>query len=192
MGNANFVKRKSMKYVIGNNKFLEISPKAIEVFEKYKQNHGKNEAGGILLGRCYKDKIVIERVTSPNSSDKAMPTFFDRNREKAQQIVNGEWSYSKGERIYLGEWHTHSEPSPQPSKRDRDMIYNMLKNTIMEIDFLFTIIVGTNDYWVGYQKSKKLTQLKCIKKKVYGCKKFKTTVIIGDSSKLETLKGETD
>jgi hypothetical protein len=40
------------------------------------------------------------------------------------------------------------------------MIYNMLKDTKMEIDFLFTIIVGTNEYWIGYQTGKKLIKLK--------------------------------
>lgn len=151
-----------MKYELGKKKFLEISPKAIRVFEKYKQNHGRNEAGGILLGRCYKEKIVIEHATSPNSSDKTGPAFFERNRGRAQHIVNEEWNDNEGERIYLGEWHTHSEPYPHPSNTDRDMIYKMLKDTIMEIDFLFTIIVGTHDYWIGYQKGKKLTQLKGI------------------------------
>jgi integrative and conjugative element protein (TIGR02256 family) len=151
-----------MKYIIGNKKFLEISSEVIEVFKRYKQTNGKNEAGGILLGRCYKDKVVIEHVTSPASCDKAVPAFFERNREKAQRVVNKEWGCRKGERIYLGEWHTHAEPYPQPSRRDRDMIYNMLKDTKMEIDFLFTIIVGTHDYWVGYQKGGKLTQLKSI------------------------------
>jgi integrative and conjugative element protein (TIGR02256 family) len=167
LSNVNFI-----RYTIGNEKFLEISSKAIRVFEKYKQINGKNEAGGILLGRCYKDKIVIEHVTSPNSSDKAGPAFFERNRGKAQNIVNEEWNVSEGERIYLGEWHTHCEPRPHPSKTDRDMICNMLKDTIMEIDFLFTIIVGTHDYWVGYQKGKKLTELKCVKKKETDAKGF--------------------
>ena len=67
-----------MKYELGKKKFLEISPKAIRVFEKYKQNHGRNEAGGILFRRCYKEKIVIEHATSPNSSDKIGPAFFER------------------------------------------------------------------------------------------------------------------
>ena len=79
-----------MKYNISNNKFLEISPEAIDVFEKHKQTHRKKEAGGILLGRCYKDRIFIEHVTSPNSSDKSGLTFFKRNKNRAQHIVNEE------------------------------------------------------------------------------------------------------
>jgi hypothetical protein len=52
-----------LKYRIDDNKFLEVSPKAIKVFEKYKQHAGRNEAGGVLLGRYYKNKVVIEHVT---------------------------------------------------------------------------------------------------------------------------------
>jgi hypothetical protein len=50
------------------------------------------------------------------------------------------------------------------------MIRNMLRESRMEIDFLFTIIVGTRDYWVGYQKGEKLAQLKYIKKEGDNCK----------------------
>jgi integrative and conjugative element protein (TIGR02256 family) len=151
-----------MKYIIDINSILEFAPNVIDIFEKHKQHAGRNEAGGILLGRCYRNKIVIENATSPSKKDKAGPTFFDRNRKRAQLIVNDEWEVNDGERIYLGEWHTHSELHPIPSKIDKDMIYNMLKRTKMEIDFLFTVIVGTLDYWVGIQKGKRLTRLKAL------------------------------
>jgi integrative and conjugative element protein (TIGR02256 family) len=151
-----------MKYIIDINSILEFAPNVIDIFERHRQHVGRNEAGGILLGKCYRNKIVIENATSPCKKDKAGPTFFDRNRKKAQSIVNEEWEVNEGERIYLGEWHTHSEAHPIPSKIDKDMIYNMLKHTKMEIDFLFTVLVGTLDYWVGIQKGKRLTRLKTL------------------------------
>ncbi len=151
-----------MKYRIGKNTILEFDQQVIATFDKYKQLPGRHEAGGILLGRIFENKIIIETITMPDIGDKAGLFFFNRKRRRAQDIVNTTWGDSKGEKIYLGEWHTHAESCPQPSSVDRDMIRNMLRDSIMEIDFLFTVIVGIDDYWVGLQKGRKLTRLKRI------------------------------
>ena len=151
-----------MKYRIDKDTILEFDQQVIDTFDAYKQMPGQQESGGILLGRIFENRIIIETITTPGSSDKAGPAFFIRSRGKAQDIVNKTWSNSKGEKIYLGEWHTHSESCPQPSATDKDMIRNMLRDSIMEIDFLLTVIVGIDDYWVGMQKGRKLTRLKRI------------------------------
>ena len=115
-----------------------------------------------MLGRIFENKIIIETITTPDKRDQAGLFFFSRGRGKAQGIVNETWKDSKGEKIYLGEWHTHSESCPQPSSTDREMIRIMLRDSIMEIDFLLTVIVGIDDYWGGLQKGRKLTRLKRI------------------------------
>src|SRR5574341_2109891 len=117
---------------------------------------GRQESGGILLGRIFENRIIIETITTPDNRDKAGVSFFVRSRGKAQDVVNKTWNDSKGEKIYLGEWHTHSASCPQPSSTDKDLIRNMLRDSIMEIDFLLTVIVGIDDYWVGLQKGTKL------------------------------------
>lgn len=148
-----------MKYKIDNNTVLEFDQQAISTFDKYKQVPGRQESGGILLGRRFRNKITIETITTPDSRDKAGFAFFNRSRSKAQDIVNKTWNESKGDKIYLGEWHTHPESCPQPSSTDKRMIRNMLRESIMEIDFLVTVIVGIDDYWVGLQKGNKLKKL---------------------------------
>ncbi len=148
-----------MKYRIDNNTVLEFDQQVIATFDKYKQMPGRQESGGILLGRIFENKITIETIATPDSRDKAGLIFFIRSRRKAQDIVNKTWDDSKGDKIYLGEWHTHSESCPQPSSMDKDMIRNMLRDSIMEIDFLITVIVGIDDYWVGLQKDNRLKKL---------------------------------
>ena len=44
------------------------------------------------------------------------------------------------------------------------MIHKMLEDSIMEIDFLITVIVGLEDYWVGLQKGNELRRLERISK----------------------------
>ncbi len=148
------------RYQIKDREHLELANDALKFFRGHIQPFGQNEAGGILLGCVYSNaSVLIEKVTTPDNSDKAGRRFFDRSRKRAQQVVEREWQESSGVRIYLGEWHTHSEPNPSPSSRDRTMIRNMLRQTKMHIDFLFLNIVGTQSNWVGIETGTSLRRL---------------------------------
>lgn len=149
------------KYKISDKIELNISEEVIKLFNKYRPKPliNKKEAGGILLGRVYAQKVVIENITEPSFLDKAGEFFFIRNIPKAQRAIDKSWKKTEGEQIYLGEWHTHNEDHPSPSTRDMCMIRNMLKDSIMEIDFLFLIILGRKNNYVGIQKGNMLTSL---------------------------------
>ncbi|CAM4527381.1 Mov34/MPN/PAD-1 family protein [Paenibacillus xylanexedens] len=132
---------------------VQISQSVEEIFNIYRQNDKwKSESGGILLGRVYRNKIIIEMASEPNGSDKSGRYYFYRNVRRAQKIVEQSWKDSGGEIVYLGEWHTHPEEVPTPSCTDKRLIINMLRDTNMEIDFLFLIIVGISNYYVAVQK----------------------------------------
>lgn len=151
-----------MEYKFGD-KSLIFTPDVIKTFDSYRQiKPYQHESGGILMGRIYEhEKIIIEQLSTPSSEDKSGRYFFERNVKKAQRIVNQAWEESGGEIRYLGEWHTHPEATPSPSSVDRELLIGMLKDTKMEIDFLFLVIVGIHDLYVASQhKGKKLTQLK--------------------------------
>jgi integrative and conjugative element protein (TIGR02256 family) len=83
-----------------------------------------------------------------------------RSKKGTQPQINKAWKKSRGTEIYLGEWHTHFEVNPTPSLTDKNMVKNSLRKTIMEIDFLFLIIVGLNrTIWVGKQTKEGLIEL---------------------------------
>lgn len=147
-------------YKFGKEKTIIISPKVKEMFDRYKELLPSNEHGGILLGGIYLNNyIVIEEITEPSINDKSGYYFFERNRETAQKIISEKWKDSNGKLIYLGEWHTHNEQNPTPSKTDKDMIKDLLNDSRMEIDFLITIIVGMNSNYIGLQRGKNLKQI---------------------------------
>lgn len=138
---------------------VRISPVVVKIFKRYEQKEGKFESGGILLGYVYEDHDNIVKVTKPSQFDSKSLTFFNRSKIPAQLQINRSWKKSKGSLIYLGEWHTHSEIEPTPSKVDIEMIKKTFKETTMEIYFLYLIIVGmSNTYWVGKQTSNCLTK----------------------------------
>lgn len=134
-------------------KHVVFTEQVVKTFEKYKQiKKEQHESGGILLGKVYKDVIVIDMVSEPSKEDKSGRYFFERNVRKAQKIIETAWSESNGERIYLGEWHTHPEHTPTPSNDDKKLIKNMLKDSRMEIDFLFMVIIGITNNYVAIQR----------------------------------------
>lgn len=150
------------QYRVDKSRYIEFSRQVINSFLKFRQKPGENEAGGILLGRVYAGShVVVEAATTPNPYDKAGPYYFDRSLRAAQQALEKAWEESNGERIYLGEWHSHPVSDPSPSRRDRQMIRNMFRDTKnREVDFLLLIIVGLDENWVGIENGRKLKELK--------------------------------
>jgi integrative and conjugative element protein (TIGR02256 family) len=148
------------RYRINERQYIELSSGVTKVFGSHVQRFGQSESGGILLGSVYPGSyVLVEKATTPKYPDQAGPCFFDRSRARAQRIVEREWRDSSGVRIYLGEWHTHSEMHPKPSGRDRRMIRNMFRQTEMHIDFLILVIVGITSVWVGIESGNSLRRL---------------------------------
>lgn len=145
-------------YRIDEGRVLTINSNPEQTLLRF-ASRAKTEAGGILLGRVYRDEVTIERVTTPSRRDKAARFWFNRDVPSAQERVTAAWQESGGILIYLGEWHTHPESQPTPSSTDRALIANMLRDSKMEIDYLFLVINGTDGRWVGMQTHKGLVQL---------------------------------
>jgi integrative and conjugative element protein (TIGR02256 family) len=107
----------------------------------------------VLIGRHIidSDDVVVDRVTSPLAGDRRTRTAFRRAQEKHQAVLDDEWDRSNGRRVYLGEWHTHPEPSPRPSGVDLDDWQRRLRHDTVEARFLFFLIVGQGDLriWEG-------------------------------------------
>jgi integrative and conjugative element protein (TIGR02256 family) len=148
-------------YDLGEGRTLEFSPEVVDTFLHFRQKPGRNEAGGILLGRIYPGgDVIVDRATRPNVQDKAGPYFFDRSRAAAQRVVDRAWEESSGEMNYLGEWHSHPVPHPSPSGRDRQMIRNMFRQSRLEVEFLFLVVIGGAENWVGVENGRSLKRLK--------------------------------
>ncbi|MEK3727052.1 Mov34/MPN/PAD-1 family protein [Lysinibacillus sp. FSL W8-0953] len=131
-----------MIYKFGE-KYVVFTEEVVNTLHKYKQlSYEAHESGGILLGKVYNDLIIIDQVSEPSKEDDSGRYYFFRNVKKAQRIAEQAWKESNGERLYLGEWHTHPEDVPTPSRDDRTLLKNMLKHSRINIDFLFMIIIG--------------------------------------------------
>ena len=121
----------------------------LEILERFAQHNIKApEAGGIILGKLYENRIEIHKLSVPTSLDKANRYSFERNKVSAQIIIDFEFYNNNGQMIYLGEWHTHPEHTPTPSFTDLVMIKNQFKNNYLNTDFLLLMIKGTKNIYL--------------------------------------------
>ena len=77
------------------------------------------EAGGQLFARISKKEIKVVRATGPNIKDQRSRFFFKPNRKKEQRDILK--LHAEG-LDFVGDWHTHPEDIPRPSKQDRASI----------------------------------------------------------------------
>ena len=127
---------------------LGISPAAVSSMSDYLQGvRAAPESGGVLVGRRLLDctDVAIDAVTRPQSTDSRSRFTFFRRRSGHQEAVDEAWARSGGSSLYLGEWHTHPEPSPEAS--GVDLLGWTKKTSSNETggEALFFIIVGTDE-----------------------------------------------
>ena len=156
-----------MKFRRTNGGTIELGDAALSIMLKYKQIAKESkEAGGILLGRSIKDSIdvLIDEASEPAKEDLRRRFFFFRKKEPAQALVNKTWQYSQSVSNYLGEWHTHPEAHPTPSKLDLTNWVNLSRQTQCEQDFLVFSIVGieTIRFWELDRLNASISLLECL------------------------------
>lgn len=130
----------------------------LPLLDTYRQVDRKSlEAGGILLG-CRRDPhLEVARITEPGVGDVRKRIFFDRRDPCHQRGAIEAWRDSGRFIDYLGDWHTHPEPSPTPSGVDFEQ-WRLLRGQT-NIDPMLELIVGTKEMWVGLVVNGKVRRL---------------------------------
>lgn len=159
------MQQKELKYLTSNMGTIKISEPVKNSFLNHVQNEEDiPESGGVLLGRLIKDSkdIIIDIITVPTLGDKQKRNSFVRGAKMHQKIIDSVWEKSNGTCNYLGEWHTHPENYPSPSRIDiKDWKKHLVRNTFSSL-FLYYIIVGIKEInvWEGNRRTLKIKKLK--------------------------------
>jgi integrative and conjugative element protein (TIGR02256 family) len=119
------------------------------------------EAGGILIG-CYRGShIEITECSGPLRCDSRSKLRFDRDDPGHQELAKMRWKESGRVLTFVGEWHTHPEPSPTPSSIDLKTWREVArKNSMASTVFL---IKGYDDWWAGLASRKMLSKLSIVR-----------------------------
>ncbi len=151
-------------YTMSNKGLFKVSIEAYDRMREYIQdNDVKAEAGGVMLGRFIIDSknIVVDRVTVPLLGDKRDRYKFFRSAKPHQRVIDNAWEKTNGRVNYLGEWHTHPENYPSPSRIDYEAWEKKLKHDVFSSRYLYFIIMGIKEMrvWEGDRRTLKFKQL---------------------------------
>lgn len=123
---------------------LEIDDNLLSSLIDIGKKHYPNEFGGFLIGN-YSETQTHLRITDtilPNKF-KGTPYLFERDTigidDKLKQFYNEE-----PKKYYLGEWHTHPDNLPIPSKTDINAINSIANHASVSIKNPIMLIIGYN------------------------------------------------
>lgn len=96
---------------------VRLSRRALDVIRKQALVSGRDETGGILIGRYHNDGsiAVVTGATAGPTDSVSGTTWFQRGVRGLRELLRDRWP--RGE-YYLGEWHSHPGGAPDPSRDD--------------------------------------------------------------------------
>jgi len=119
---------------------LTLGPEALATLDRYRQTRWYHlEAGGQLFARIYEREVVVEVASPPKRSDRRGRAFFKPSR-RCEQIEIDEM-HTCGFH-YVGDWHSHPEDVPTPSKKDIQSIGAAVRKSDHDLGGFLLLIVG--------------------------------------------------
>jgi integrative and conjugative element protein (TIGR02256 family) len=144
--------RRVIEYPIGvSGQTLIVSDGVLQHFRKHRQRRWwHSEAGGQLFARFDGSGIIVEEETGPRRTDRRSRTSYvpDRKAEQAEIIER----QARGLH-FVGDWHTHAEAQPHPSRRDLSSIAECVVQSTHGLNGFLLAVVGTADPPIGLHVS---------------------------------------
>lgn len=136
---------------------LLIEPQVLERLASFRQMAtSAPEAGGILMGYRRGPHTHVTEATIPTARDIQRRFGFIRHAAHHQRVALRRWKESGETMDYVGEWHTHPEDDPSPSRVDLRHWREIARASSKPTAFL---IVGRVSNWCGVGLG---TELACV------------------------------
>jgi integrative and conjugative element protein (TIGR02256 family) len=131
---------------IGNGyQTIIFSSRAVEHMMKNRQKATwQTEAGGQLFARLTPFEVFIIDATGPRRTDKRTRTSYIPDRKAEQREIDERFANGL---IYVGDWHTHPEPTPHPSYKDVNSISECFRKSQHRLWGFFLVIIGSTGLW---------------------------------------------
>lgn len=130
---------------------VEFDESVLALFEQHRQRHfWSTEAGGQLFCRFHHGTAYIAAATVPSEWDHRSRYSFWPSRPNEQRDI--EANFAAGFH-YIGDWHTHPEDCPTPSREDSRKLKDIFWHSQHELKYMLLVVVGRNPFpdglWVG-------------------------------------------
>jgi integrative and conjugative element protein (TIGR02256 family) len=138
-----------------------IQPSVLQTFANHRQlRSDAPEAGGQLFARIDGPNILLELATGPRRSDRRSRYSYQPDRRAEQEEID---RFHHENLLFVGDWHTHPEPIPNPSPQDLGSIRDSVAKSRHHLKGFLLIIVGTGviptALWVGLHSTTESLQL---------------------------------
>ena len=103
------------------------------------------ETGGVLVGFVDSDlnAVVVTAASGPGPNALHTPNTFNRDRAFCQAFLERHVAATSGVVDFVGEWHKHREPDPQPSPIDANTYCGLAQDPACHLALPLVLIVGT-------------------------------------------------
>lgn len=140
---------------------LVFSEGVLNHFSRHRQSRWfHRESGGQLFARISQSEILIAEASGPRRSDRRTPWSYVPDRSAAQAEIADRFSRQLH---FVGDWHTHPEDCPLPSRTDTASILSCFNRSKHTLNAFLLVIVGRQDFssglWVGLCDGQSLIRL---------------------------------
>ena len=103
------------------------------------------ETGGVLVGFVDSDlnAVLVTAASGPGPNALHTPNTFNRDRAFCQAFLDRHVAATRGVVDFVGEWHKHREPDPQPSPVDVNTYCRLAQDPACHLALPLVLIVGT-------------------------------------------------
>ena len=132
-----------LKFKVGQLS-VRIGPVALATFDAYRQRRFyQREAGGQLFARVRDGDWEIVTATGPRSRDRRGRFSFWPHRASEQEEIFEHHALGLD---YVGDWHTHPEDRPSPSRDDQASITEIVRRSAHHLPGFLLLIVGREPF----------------------------------------------
>lgn len=134
---------------------VEFAVEALATMTSFRQRgFFSREAGGQMFARLSPNHWRIEAATGPRRNDRRGRFHFWPDRKAEQEEIN--LFYEKGLE-FVGDWHTHPEDIPRPSRSDITSVENIVRESVHRLPGILMCIVGRREppqgLWLSFHAS---------------------------------------
>lgn len=146
-----------MRFSIGSGQKLIVTDAVLATWSRYKQDGlFAREAGGMIFAEISGDTVKLSHISEPSFFDLRSRFRFTMNFSQAQKEIEKRF---RDNLHYVGEWHTHPEAIPQPSKLDQRTIVERFKVSTLQLDGIILVIVGLEKIYFALQDNQGLRSI---------------------------------
>ena len=140
---------------------VTLSAASVDLILRYRQRGWfSSEAGGLLFAKLSPREVSILEATPPQKRDRRSGSSFQLHLPSAQALIDDRFATNMH---YVGEWHTHPQRHPKPSKLDYKTMASVFEKSNHQLNALIFLIAGTgNDamgLWCGAHRNGQTLEL---------------------------------